>query len=90
VFGPFLPRRSTHRRPLRSPWERRWRALTRHHLGRWFVAAAPVLALIAVLALLAPVGPNGVDLAHTWDLAGRIGVVVVTALIGRAMLNQGR
>jgi hypothetical protein len=52
------------------------------------------VALVLVLALLlAPPAPPALseqDLARAWELAGRIGVVVVTALIGRAMLNQGR
>jgi hypothetical protein len=53
--------------------------------------------LVAPIALLASLGlmlladaPNAREIAQAWELAGRIGVVVVTAVIGRAMLNHGR
>jgi hypothetical protein len=71
-------------------WQRRWRDIQRRPVARWLVLAAPVLLLLLVLTLLAPVGPTARDLSQGWELAGRIGVVVVTALIGRAMLNHGR
>jgi hypothetical protein len=72
------------------PWARRWRILLRRPVARWLLAAAPVALLLAALTALAPGGPSGQELAAVWELAGRIGVVVVTALIGRAMLNHGR
>jgi hypothetical protein len=92
VFGQFLRRRPTpaHRRALPPPWARRWRALLRRPVARWLLAATPVAALLMILTVLTPVAPSGAELAVTWELAGRIGVVVVTALIGRAMLNHGR
>jgi hypothetical protein len=58
--------------------------------ARWLALGAPVVVLVVALALVAPAGPSARDLTQAWDLAGRIGVVVVTALIGRAMLNHGR
>ena len=92
MFGQFLRRRPTHshRRALPPPWARRWRAILRRPAARWLLVATPVALLLAVLTALTPATPNGAELAATWDLAGRIGVVVVTALIGRAMLNHGR
>jgi hypothetical protein len=92
VFGQFLRRRPTHthRRIVPPPWARRWRAILRRPGARWLLAATPVALLLAVLTALTPTAPSGPELATAWELAGRIGVVVVTALIGRAMLNHGR
>jgi hypothetical protein len=53
------------------------------------MAASPVLALLALLAL-SEVAPHGYDLKPTWELAGKIGVVIATVLIARAMLTMGR
>lgn len=86
----FLPQRPSHRRGLPLPWLRRWRALMRRRMGRWLVVMAPVALLLSGLAVLMPAAPSEHDLAQAWELAGRIGVVIVTALIGRAMLNHGR
>lgn len=88
MSGSFLPQRSPQRRRL-STWRARWQRAWRRHHGRRWLLAAPALLLLAV-PLLSPPGLSEQELARAWELAGRIGVVVVTALIGRAMLNQGR
>ncbi len=49
-----------------------------------------MLVVLLALSVLAPTGPTARDLSLAWELTGRVGVVVVTALIGRAMLNHGR
>lgn len=89
MFGPLLPQRPPHHR-RRPAWWARWQRAWRRHPGRRWLLVAPVLVLALLLAPPAPAALSEQDLARAWELAGRIGVVVVTALIGRAMLNQGR
>jgi hypothetical protein len=82
------PRQSPRRAPRRG-WRQRWRAFSRTRLARWLLATTPVLVLLALLAL-SEVAPSGQDLTRTWELAGKIGVVIATVLIARAMLTMGR
>jgi hypothetical protein len=82
-------RRPPRRRAPRPGWRQRWRAFSRSRLARWLLATVPVLLLLALL-VLAEVAPSGQDLTRTWELVGKIGVVIATVLIARAMLTMGR
>ncbi|MCC6630062.1 MAG: hypothetical protein IT340_22005 [Chloroflexi bacterium] len=90
MAGSVPPSRFARRRGLPARWQRRWRDVQRRPVARWLVLAAPVLVVLLALSVLAPTGPTARDLSLAWELTGRVGVVVVTALIGRAMLNHGR
>ena len=82
--------RSGRRRGLPLPIVRRWRALLRRKPARWLMLAAP-LAIVSAFALTTlPGAPSQSDIGQAWELAGRVGVVIATAVIGRAMLNNGR
>jgi hypothetical protein len=94
---PSAKRRTARRRfvaPRWLAWPRQRARLrargARRRIARWLLAAAPVLALIAVLAVMTVAAPRGSNLMEAWALTGRIGVAVATVMIGWGLLRLGR